>query len=184
MPSREDPGVLRPSGRLLAGAFRQPAQLQTAAVPVGGLPGLIVLNICNGVAGLWHRWKDSTEKRQFLVIWRPTVAFVVGSLSGWLVVSEPSHFPITLATSAFAVVMASTLRLYQALLTLRRREPTLRRSLTLHVAALDDETNAIRRDGSHDAFLVVARLKGAGVVDLEDDPFNSMPGDSHAPAER
>ena len=105
MPSREDPGVLRPTGRLLAGAFRQPARLQTAAVPVGGLLSLN-LNICNGVAALWHRWKDSADKREFLVIWRPAVAFVVGSLSGWLVVSEPSHLPIALAAAAFAVVMA------------------------------------------------------------------------------
>ena len=97
--------MLPPTGRLLAGAFRQPARLQTAAIPVGSLLGLIVLNICNGVAALWRRWNDSADKWAFLVIWRPAVAFVVGGLSGWLVVSEPSHFPIALAAAAFAVAV-------------------------------------------------------------------------------
>lgn len=61
---------------------------------------------------------------------------------------------------------ASALRLYQALLALRRREPTLRDPRTFHASALDDATVAMRRDGSHDTFLIVARLKGTGEVDL------------------
>ena len=61
---------------------------------------------------------------------------------------------------------ASTLRLYQALLALRRREPACRHVTAFHVAALDDATIAIRRDGSHDTLLVVVRLRGAGLVDV------------------
>jgi len=64
---------------------------------------------------------------------------------------------------------ASTLRLYQALLMLRRREPTLHRASTCHVAALDDATIAIQRDGSDDTFLIVVRLNGAGQVALRDE---------------
>lgn len=75
---------------------------------------------------------------------------------------------------------ASTLKLYQALLTLRRREPTLRRPSTFWVAALDDATIAIRRDRSRDAFLVVVRLKGAGVVDLRHDRFDAHSSNSRA----
>jgi maltooligosyltrehalose trehalohydrolase len=77
---------------------------------------------------------------------------------------------------------ASMLRLHQALLTLRRREPTLRRSARFHVAALDDATIAIRRDGPHDAFLLVARLKGAGVVDLPHGGFSERSSHSDAVA--
>lgn len=79
---------------------------------------------------------------------------------------------------------ASTLRLYQALLILRRREPTLRRPSTFHAAALDDATIAIQRDGSRDAFLVVARLKGAGVIDLGHGRFGARSSDSDALAGR
>jgi maltooligosyltrehalose trehalohydrolase len=61
---------------------------------------------------------------------------------------------------------ASTLRLYQALLALRRREPALRDVASFHVAALDEATIAIRRDGAHETFLVVVRLRGAGAVDV------------------
>jgi len=73
---------------------------------------------------------------------------------------------------------ASTLKLYQALLTLRRREPTLRRPSPFYVAALDDATIAIRRGGSHDAFLVVARLMGAGVIELGHGPSSARSSDS------
>ena len=61
---------------------------------------------------------------------------------------------------------ASILRLYQALLLLRRREPTLRQPASFDAVAVDDATLVIRRDGSNDTFLVVVRLQGAGVVDF------------------
>lgn len=75
---------------------------------------------------------------------------------------------------------ASTLRLYQALLGLRRGEPAFHGASTFHVAALDDATIAMRQDGSHTTFLVVARLKGAGVVDLMHGPLSACPSDTHA----
>jgi len=48
------------------------------------------------------------------------------------------------------------------------------------VAAVGDDTIAIRRDGPHDAFLIVARLRGAGAVNLM--PSRLTPGedDRHA----
>ena len=61
---------------------------------------------------------------------------------------------------------ASTLKLYQAVLALRRSVPAFHDPAAFHVAALDDATIAIRRDGPHDSFLVVVRLRGAGVVDV------------------
>jgi maltooligosyltrehalose trehalohydrolase len=76
---------------------------------------------------------------------------------------------------------ASTLRLYHALLDLRRREPALRRPSAFHVAAPDDATIAIHRDGPRHAFLLVVRLKGAGVVDLEPGPFDARPSDGDGP---
>jgi glycosidase len=79
---------------------------------------------------------------------------------------------------------ASTLRLYQALLNLRRREAALHRASPFQVAALDDATIAILRDGSHDAFLVIARLRGAGVVDFRHGRFSARSSDRAAPAGR
>jgi maltooligosyltrehalose trehalohydrolase len=61
---------------------------------------------------------------------------------------------------------ASTLRLYQALLALRRLEPALRGASTFYVTALDAATLAMRFDSTADAFLVVARLTGTGLVVL------------------
>jgi maltooligosyltrehalose trehalohydrolase len=79
---------------------------------------------------------------------------------------------------------ASTLRLYQALLNLRRREAALHRASPFQVAALDDATIAIRRDGSHDAFLVIARLRGSGVIDLRHGRFSAHSSDGEALAGR
>ena len=59
---------------------------------------------------------------------------------------------------------ASVLRLYRAVLHLRRRVTDASRSH--EVWALDDVTVAIRSVGAEEATLVVARLRGAGVVAL------------------
>ncbi|MGH9140362.1 MAG: malto-oligosyltrehalose trehalohydrolase, partial [Vicinamibacterales bacterium] len=61
---------------------------------------------------------------------------------------------------------ASTLRLYVALLSLRRREPALRGDAPFHVAAVDDGTIALRRESPDGDFLVMVRLHGAGRVNL------------------
>jgi maltooligosyltrehalose trehalohydrolase len=60
---------------------------------------------------------------------------------------------------------ASTLRLYHALVALRR-ESTLRNGRACEVLALDDGTVALRRDGRHATWLVIVRLKGAGMVEM------------------
>ena len=60
----------------------------------------------------------------------------------------------------------SILRLYQALLGLRRGEPALHATSMCDVAALDGATIALWRKGVHDTFLIIVRLKGEGVVDL------------------
>ena len=75
---------------------------------------------------------------------------------------------------------ASMLRLYQALLELRRREPALAGGTSCRVEALDDGTIAMRRDGARSSILVVARLAGFGVVTLDDDWIGArlIPGDS------
>ncbi len=79
---------------------------------------------------------------------------------------------------------ASTLRLYRALLTLRRREPSLRGGAPSYVAALDEATIAIRRDGPADTFLVVVRLKGAGATDLSRGLLNGRASDRDSRAGR
>ncbi|OFV90797.1 MAG: malto-oligosyltrehalose trehalohydrolase [Acidobacteria bacterium RIFCSPLOWO2_12_FULL_65_11] len=71
---------------------------------------------------------------------------------------------------------AATARLYQALLTLRRHEPTLHGASTFHVASLNDATIAIRRDGSDSTFLIVVCLTGAGVVDFPVEPVERLGG--------
>ena len=65
---------------------------------------------------------------------------------------------------------ASMLRLYGAVLALRSREPALRDAAELSVSALDEGTIAIRRRLPPTTFLIVARLKGAGAVDLSNVP--------------
>lgn len=60
---------------------------------------------------------------------------------------------------------ASILRLYQALLGLRRSEPALRDGSAWQVAALDEGTLGLRRGGAA-GLLVVVRLAGAGAVDF------------------
>lgn len=60
---------------------------------------------------------------------------------------------------------ASILRLYQALLGLRRSEPALRDGSAWQVAALDEGTIGLRRGGAA-GLLVVVRLAGAGAVDF------------------
>jgi maltooligosyltrehalose trehalohydrolase len=57
---------------------------------------------------------------------------------------------------------ASTLRLYRALLELRRREPALRRAANFTVGAPDEGTIALQRD----PFQIVVRLQGHGAVPL------------------
>ena len=79
---------------------------------------------------------------------------------------------------------ASMLRLYQALLALRRGEPALRRPWPFHVAALDDGTVAIQRGESQEAVLVLVRLAGAGEVDLGHGPFSGRADDTDARADR
>ena len=64
---------------------------------------------------------------------------------------------------------ASTLRLYRALLGLRRAEPALRANAaeTHEAVALDDETLMLMREGPEgDRMLIVVRLRGEGAVDL------------------
>ena len=63
---------------------------------------------------------------------------------------------------------AAMLRLYRALLALRRREPALRAD-AFHATAIDDGTIAIRRDAPAESLLAIARLTGAGVVDLDEE---------------
>jgi maltooligosyltrehalose trehalohydrolase len=60
---------------------------------------------------------------------------------------------------------ASTLRLYAALLDLRRRSPALRDPRTFHAEAADDATVLLDRVSGDAVLLVVVRLKGAGVVE-------------------
>jgi hypothetical protein len=60
---------------------------------------------------------------------------------------------------------ASILRLYQALLALRRSEPALRDGSTWQVAALDEGTIGLRRGGAA-GLLVIVRLAGGGEVDF------------------
>ncbi|MGE3510079.1 MAG: malto-oligosyltrehalose trehalohydrolase [Vicinamibacterales bacterium] len=61
---------------------------------------------------------------------------------------------------------ASTLRLYRALLRLRRSEAALRPGGSFDAAALDEDTVAVRRSGTTDDLVVVTRLRGAGDVNL------------------
>ena len=69
---------------------------------------------------------------------------------------------------------ASTLRLYQALLKLRRTEPALRASDvgTFEATALDADSLALRRDAETEpaALWLVVRLKGPGTVSLAGQP--------------
>ena len=65
---------------------------------------------------------------------------------------------------------AATLRLYQALVALRRIEPALRsnRPADHQALALDDDTLLLRRGGRQvDPLLVLVRLRGAGTVSLK-----------------
>ena len=66
---------------------------------------------------------------------------------------------------------ASTLRLYHALLSLRRSEPALRTGAASVAIALDEDTLALRRDHPQgDTFLIIARLRGTGEVSLHARP--------------
>jgi maltooligosyltrehalose trehalohydrolase len=64
---------------------------------------------------------------------------------------------------------ASALRLYQALLRLRRSEPLLRWSEgdTQRATALDDDTIELHRERGDDAIVLVARLRGEGEVEVQ-----------------
>jgi maltooligosyltrehalose trehalohydrolase len=75
---------------------------------------------------------------------------------------------------------AAILRLYQALLQLRRREPAFRNISSFQVTALDDATIAVRRDGGNDTFLIIVRLQGAGVVDLTASDLAGRDRDAHS----
>jgi len=55
----------------------------------------------------------------------------------------------------------STLSLYEALLALRRREPSLRDPRTFSAVALDEATIALERSSGEDSLLVLVRLAGA-----------------------
>jgi len=55
----------------------------------------------------------------------------------------------------------STLSLYEALLALRQREPSLRDPRTFSAAALDESTIALERGSGADTLLVLVRLAGA-----------------------
>ncbi len=72
----------------------------------------------------------------------------------WRERAEPAH--------------AAVLRLYEALLALRRRYRALAASEAVEgeADALDADTIAVRRRDEDDEFLVVARLRGAGRVDV------------------
>jgi maltooligosyltrehalose trehalohydrolase len=63
---------------------------------------------------------------------------------------------------------AATLRLYTALLALRRRHPALRSAMrgTFGVRPADEGTIVIRRTAGPDTIVSVVRLTGAGTVDL------------------
>jgi maltooligosyltrehalose trehalohydrolase len=61
---------------------------------------------------------------------------------------------------------AATLRLYQALLALRRTEPSLRHGEPFEVVALDHATIAMRRGAPGREIVIVVRLRDAGTVDL------------------
>ena len=65
---------------------------------------------------------------------------------------------------------ASLLRLYRALLALRRHEPALQTNLAgKHEAvALDDDTLMLSRWDGDSHFLVLACLRGAGTIDLHE----------------
>ncbi|MHC5538976.1 malto-oligosyltrehalose trehalohydrolase [Singulisphaera rosea] len=68
---------------------------------------------------------------------------------------------------------ASTLRLYKALLKLRRNEPALRsdRRENFKALPLDDGTLLLlRADDRGGNLILIARLRGAGVVDLQGNP--------------
>lgn len=75
---------------------------------------------------------------------------------------------------------ASVLRLHQALLAVRRRQLARHGAAAFHVAAIGDDTIVMRRDGPDDAFLIVARLRGAGVVNLMPSRVTSLEDDSNA----
>lgn len=60
---------------------------------------------------------------------------------------------------------ASIIRLYQALLALRRTEPAFKPGAAWHVAALDEGTIGLRR-GDAAGLLVIVRLAGGGEVDF------------------
>jgi len=61
---------------------------------------------------------------------------------------------------------AGTLRLYSAMLALRRGRPALQAASPSEVFALDASTLAVRRTGPEDTMLAVVRLEGAGSVEL------------------
>jgi maltooligosyltrehalose trehalohydrolase len=63
---------------------------------------------------------------------------------------------------------ASTLRLYQALIDLRRQTSALRQAASFQCEAADEDTVVIRYDGPRERLLVVVRLRGAGRVLLDD----------------
>ena len=61
---------------------------------------------------------------------------------------------------------AAVVRLYRALLALRRHEPTLGAVGDFQVKAPDSATITVLRNGRSDSFLCIARLAGSGVVAL------------------
>ena len=101
-----DPCGVRPRGRLLAATFRNPEWLQASVTPVGGLFGLIALNITKGLAAVWHRWVDPSDAIADSIVLRPAIAFFVGGLSGWCLVAESSHLVLALAAAALAFGVA------------------------------------------------------------------------------
>ncbi len=109
MRSGQDLGEVRRCGRLLAGTFRQSEWVQASAPPAGGMLGLIVTNIVKGLAVVWRGRRDSSDESESLILWRPVIAFVIGGLSGWLLVTESSHLPIALAAATLAVAVTVSL---------------------------------------------------------------------------
>lgn len=69
---------------------------------------------------------------------------------------------------------ASVLRLYRALLTLRRQEPALRGGTKCLVTAADDATIIMRRQSQSADLLVVVRLRGTGQVDLRSEALTDL----------
>ncbi len=105
---------VRPSHQLLreahnraAGTLEQVEWLRPSAASVGGLLGLIVLNLLRGVAVVWNRWKDLASDREAWMVWgRPVAVFLIGGLTGWLMIAQSSHLATALAVTALALAVA------------------------------------------------------------------------------